>query len=254
MQAMMIIPAAGLGTRLRSSMPKLLLPVNGKAMVDWLFDLYGPVVGRFVLILNPSSETAVRDHCRDRSQVAYVRQDHPTGMLDAILAPLEHVRDAAPDRIWITWCDQIAIHPETMNELARLSREHATAAMILPTARRPVPYIHIVRDGDGRIIEIRHRREGDAMPEVGESDMGLFSLSAHAYFAQLPQFAAEARQSARTGERNFLPFIAWLSQRGADVLTFPCRDEREAIGINTSDDLEAIERYLRERGEPVRHR
>ena len=251
---MLIIPAAGLGTRLRSATPKILLPVNGKAMVDWLLDLYGPVVRQFVLILHPSFETAVREHCRGRSRVAYVRQDHPTGMLDAILAPLEHVRDAAPDRIWITWCDQIAIHPETMKELARLSREHATAPMIFPTARRPAPYIHIVRDGDGRIIDVRHRREGDAMPEVGESDMGLFSLSAEAYFAQLPQFAAEARQSARTGERNFLPFITWLSQREADVLTFPCRDEREAIGINTSDDLEAIERYLRERSEPVTNR
>lgn len=252
--SLMIIPAAGLGTRLRSSTPKILLPVNGKAMVDWLLDLYAPVVGRFVLILHPSFERAVREHCRDRSPVAYVRQDHPTGMLDAILAPLEHVRNAAPDRIWITWCDQIAIHPETMNELAHLSEEHAIASMIFPTARRRAPYIHIVRDAAGRIIDIRHLREGDAMPDVGESDMGLFSLSVEAYFAQLPQFAADAQQSARTGERNFLPFIAWLSQRGADVLTFPCRDEREAIGINTSDDLEVIERYLRERGEPLTNR
>jgi bifunctional UDP-N-acetylglucosamine pyrophosphorylase / glucosamine-1-phosphate N-acetyltransferase len=251
---MMIIPAAGLGTRLRSSTPKILLPVNGKAMIDWLLDLYGPVVGEFVLILHPSFDTAVREHCRARSRVAYVRQEHPTGMLDAILAPLEHVRDAAPDRIWITWCDQIAIHPETMKELARLSREHATAPVIFPTAWRPAPYIHLARDRDGRIIDMHHRREGDAMPEVGESDMGLFSLSAEAYCVQLPLFAAEARPSVKTGERNFLPFITWLSQRGAGVLTFPCRDQREAIGINTPDDLEAIERYLRERGEQVANR
>ena len=267
---MMIIPAAGLGARLTSSTrsassgstvsavepstPKSLLEVNGKAMVDWLLDLYEPVTDRFILVLHPSFEGVVREHCRDRSVVGYDRQDSPTGMLDAVLAPFEQVRGLHPDRIWITWCDQIATHPQTMWRLARLSEERPASSLIFPTARRQEPYIHIVRDTEGRITAIRQRREGDAMPSVGESDMGLFALSADAYFTDLPKFAAETERAVKTGEKNFLPFIPWLSERGATVLTFPCQDEREAIGINTADDLRTIERYLRERGGAVTSR
>jgi len=245
--SLMIIPAAGLGTRLHASTPKVLLRVNGKAMIDWLIDLYSPVIERFILVLHPSFEALVRDHCRERSTVDYARQDTATGMLDAILAPLDRVRGASPGRIWITWCDQIAIHPDTMKQLVRVSEDHPAAPLIFPTVCRPKPYIHIVRDANGRITDIHHRREGDAMPELGESDMGLFSLSAEAYSSDLPEFALEARPAASTGERNFLPFITWLSRRGADVRTFPARDEREAIGVNTPDDVQAIEAYLRER-------
>ena len=88
------------------------------------------------------------------------------------------------------------------------------------------------------------------MPEVGESDMGLFSTSAETYFESLVEFGRRARTGAATGERNFLPFIPWLSARGAAVRTFSCEDEREAVGINTPADLQAVELYLLERDGP----
>ena len=75
---------------------------------------------------------------------------------------------------------------------AGMSHEHADAAAILPTSRQAPPYIHLDRDAEGRITAIRQRREGDEMPAVGESDMGLFSLSPDAYFNLLPQFGREA--------------------------------------------------------------
>ena len=83
------------------------------------------------------------------------------------------------------------------------------------------------------------------MPEVGESDMGLFSLSPGAYFDLLPQFGREATQATSTRERNFLPFLPWLVARGHTVLTFPSMNELEAIGINTPDDRRRLEAYLR---------
>jgi bifunctional N-acetylglucosamine-1-phosphate-uridyltransferase/glucosamine-1-phosphate-acetyltransferase GlmU-like protein len=253
--SVLIIPAAGLGTRLQTTMPKALVPVNGKAMVDHLLDLYGSTVERFVLVLHPSFERLVRLHCAQRPfAIEYVLQDHQTGMLHAILSAGTQLRAANPSRVWITWCDQIGVEPMTIQALKRLSDEHAQTALIFPTSTQADPYIHLVRDPTGRIVDVLHRREGDVMPGVGESDMGLFSLSADAYFAALPQFAAETVPAPKTGEKNFLPFIPWLSEHGADVLTFPCQDSREAIGINTADDLQAIEGYLRERGGTVTSR
>ena len=244
----LIIPAAGAGTRLQSSTPKVLAEVNGEAMIDHLFRRYSGSVRRFVLVLHPSFEADVRKHVRQvapRLDVAYAAQATPTGMLDAILLAGDALQSPDPARVWITWCDQVGVHPATVAALKRLSDEHPDAAAILPTSRQASPYIHLERDAQGRLAGIRQRREGDAMPEIGESDMGLFSLSAAAYFGLLPEFARETTKAAGTGERNFVPFLPWLAQRNHSVVTFPSTNEMEAIGINTPDDRRRLEGYLR---------
>ena len=248
----LIIPAAGAGTRLQSSVPKVLAPVAGTPMIDHLFDLYRDFVQRFVLVVHPSCDRAVRDHCRAAAphlSVDFAHQPEPTGMLDAILLAADSVRASGTRRVWITWCDQVGVHPDTIDELCRWSAGTDAADVILPTARQADPYIHIERDTSSRIVNIRQRREGDQMPPIGESDIGLFSLSAAVYFERLPEFSREASRAAETRERNFLPFIPWLSERAGSIVTFPCTDPVEAIGVNTQTDRERIEQYLREREE-----
>ena len=217
-------------------------------MIDHLLDRYRAAAQRFVLVVHPSFESDVRAHieCVAPSlDVRFAQQLQPTGMLDAILLGSEAANQKPAHRVWITWCDQVGVHPDTVTRLAHLSRERADAPVIFPTTRQAPPYIHLERDSEGRIAKICQRREGDSMPEVGESDMGLFSLSPEAYFALLPQFARETTVSASTRERNFLPFMPWLVQQGHDVVTFPATNELEAIGVNTPDDRRRLETYLR---------
>jgi bifunctional UDP-N-acetylglucosamine pyrophosphorylase / glucosamine-1-phosphate N-acetyltransferase len=245
MDRLLVIPAAGLGSRLGAHTPKLLALVNNRPMLDHLLTLYAPVVDRVALIVHPSARSSVMRvlHAPTRPIDVFV-QDHPTGMLDAILLARPAVDASRPRRIWITWCDQIAIHPRTV---ARLAEADAGDPLIaLPTCRSERPYVHLVREPSGRIVQVLHRREGDAMPERGESDAGLFSLSQHAFLELLPQFAADPATGTSTGERNFLPFIPWVTARGA-VVTFPCAEAAEAIGVNTPEDLGAVERILQQR-------
>lgn len=245
----LIIPSAGAGTRLQSSLPKVLTPVGGKAMIDHLLTLYRRYVDRFLIVVHPSFEAAVREHCDDAApdlDVQYAAQNQPTGMLDAILLGTNAAGGAG--RIWITWCDQIGVSVPTVETLGRLSEEQPESHIILPTARQQHPYIHLVRGLDGQVSGVLQRREGDSMPPVGESDMGLFSLSPESYFEWLPRFAQDVSGAATTGERNFLPFVPWSSRRGHRVVTFPCADELEALGINTPDDLRRMEQHLAERG------
>lgn len=252
-ETVLIIPAAGAGTRLQSPTPKVLSPVNGRAMIDHLFDRYSTAVQRFVLVVHPSFEADVKRHIEELApslDVRYAMQPEPTGMLDAIMLATDAVKEKPVARLWITWCDQIGVHPKTIATLRGMSHEHADAPAILPTSRQASPYIHLDRDAEGRIAAIRHRREGDEMPPVGESDMGLFSLSPDAYLNLLPQFGREAAQATSTRERNFLPFLPWLVQRGRTVLTFASTDEMEAIGINTPDDRNRLEAYLRSLEKP----
>lgn len=249
MSRVLIVPAAGLGSRLRTTTPKPLVAVNGRPMIDHLFALYADVVDRVAIVLHPSAVEQVKRHCATaRADVSYDVQPSPTGMLDAILIPTERIRAWQPDSVWITWCDQIAVHPVTVRQLARESERHRDAALVFPTVTRPDPYTHLVRGRDGRIVSVLQRREGDAMPEIGQSEMGLFALSAGAYLDLLPACAAAASAGAATAERNFLPCIPWIAARAA-VQTFPAQDPIEAVGINTPDELDLVAAYLRQRDE-----
>lgn len=246
MSRLLIIPAAGLGSRLGGAVPKVLVKVAGVPMLDRILMLYAHAVDRVVVVLNPAFASDVGRHVAaraDRDRVTTAIQQAPTGMLDAILLASPVVERAAPSSIWITWCDQIAVHPHTVERLTALTATHPEDAIVMPTVTRAAPYIHLQRDAAGRIVRVLHRREGDAMPDVGESDMGLFALSAQAYRDLLPAYAREVQTGHATGERNFLPFIPWAAARSI-VTTFACEHPMEAVGVNTPDELRAVEAYL----------
>jgi bifunctional N-acetylglucosamine-1-phosphate-uridyltransferase/glucosamine-1-phosphate-acetyltransferase GlmU-like protein len=247
----LVVPAAGTGSRLGAARPKVLVEVAGRPMVDHLRDLYAPHVDGVVLVVAPGALAMVREHVAGWPlPVRLVVQDQPTGMLDAILLGARAVLPFA-EMVWITWCDQVGVHPATIERLAAESTAPAGSALVLPTVVRPDPYIHLARRPDGTIEAVQQRREGDEMPPAGESDMGLFAVSARAV-EQLPAFAAEVVPGHGTGERNFLPFIPWLAARGEPVVTFPARDALEAVGVNTPEDRQEVERYLESRtGDPA---
>lgn len=236
----LVIPAAGRGSRLGIDGPKVLALVAGRPMLDWLLDLYGQRVDLVTVVVQPAAREDVERVARRRSlRVVTAVQTRPTGMLDAVMIGVD-AAGAASERVWVTWCDQVAVHPRTLD---RLEAQEPGTAMALPVVAQSPPYIHLERDSAGRIVSVRQRREGDAMPEVGESDMGVFSLSGQAAGPWLTEFAATATASGGTGERNFLPFIPWLAAR-AVVRSFPATDPVEAVGINTPEDRARIEAYL----------
>jgi bifunctional N-acetylglucosamine-1-phosphate-uridyltransferase/glucosamine-1-phosphate-acetyltransferase GlmU-like protein len=246
MAPLLIIPAAGLGSRLGASSPKVLVPVAGVPMLDRLLDLYRAAVDRVVLVVGPGFLADVERHLArrpDRARIDCVVQASPTGMLDAILLAMPVVDREGPSSVWVTWCDQVAVHPRTVERLQALTSGDRPDALVLPTVTRQDPYIHLERNSAGRIIRVRHRREGDSMPAVGESDMGLFAMSPVTYRVSLPAYAAEVEIGQATGERNFLPFIPWIARTG-EVATFPCEDPVEAVGVNTPEELALVERHL----------
>lgn len=247
MSRILIIPAAGAGSRLALGIPKVLVPVAGKAMIDHLVDLYQFHVDRIILVLHPSFEDQVREHCNELTtaiEIEFSIQEARTGMLDAILTPADLIRSFRPDQVWITWCDQIAVEPITVAQLAKVVDRNPDVSMVFPTIHRQEPYIHFSRDASGKIYEVLHRREGDQMPRIGESDMGLFSMSQETYSRLLPEFAGKNEQGQVTAERNFLPFICWLADK-AKIETFSGQHELESIGINTQEELDLLESHLR---------
>ena len=243
MDRLLIVPAAGRGSRLGAQAPKALVTVGGRSMLEHLLHRHGPFVERFIVVVAPSAADAFSTFVAESSAaIDLVVQPHPTGMLDAITIASPLVSAYRPARVAVTWCDQIAVTAVTVERLARHAMASA-AALVFPTLRVDRPYIHFERDERGRIVGVRQRREGDRMPDRGEADMGLFDLSLDAYLRDLAAFAAVAAPSSVTGERNFLPFIPWLAERMV-VETVPGVATIETVGINTLEELAAVEAHL----------
>ena len=213
-------------------------------MIDHVLDRYGDVVEAAIIVVNPVDRQLVERHLhRSATRVRLAEQSAPTGMLDAILLAADDVRQNNPERVWVTWCDQVGISPATVETLRALESESLEQDAILPIVRQPSPYIHFDREADGRLTAVRQRREGDEMPLIGTSDAGLFSLSRTAFDEWLPEYSKIAPPGTGTGERNFLPFLPWLAGH-TRVTTFEI-DVQEARGINTPEDLAAVEQRLR---------
>jgi bifunctional N-acetylglucosamine-1-phosphate-uridyltransferase/glucosamine-1-phosphate-acetyltransferase GlmU-like protein len=216
-------------------------------MIRRVLNLYSGLVQHAVVVVHPAALPAVRSHLADSTvRIDLEVQEQATGMLDAILLAMPFVEKHRPHRIWITWCDQIALSKTTLEKLRAVDDASPAPDVALPTCRTREPYVHIERDPAGRITRVLHRREGDEMPETGETDAGLFDLSFDAYVRDLPVYAAAPQIGRKTGERNFVPFIASIATRRR-IATVGCTDPEEAVGVNTADELARIEAYLRAR-------
>ena len=250
----MIIPAAGRGTRLQYDGPKLLFPIKGKPLIEYLLRRYQPYVDRFFIVINPLDEDQVRTAIKSLDYpVELGFQPEPTGMLDAIMAPFDMLCSQPVEQVWITWCDQIGITDKTAKAMSDYLIVTETPCLVFPTYHKPEPYIHLKRDECGTIVEVLHLREGDAMPEIGENDCGLFAMDGKTYVEDLKAFSdhgleAMERQHGsaigqQTKERNFLPFIQWMGDRG-NVVTYTAQGPFETVGINTLEDAEVLAQSL----------
>lgn len=247
MTRVLVVPAAGLGTRLGSSSPKALTPVNGRPMISHVLSRGAPYCERALVIVHPTARAAMEKYSSEAPiPVSIVEQTTPTGMLDAILLAVPFVARWPAKRVWVSWCDQVLLSSETARRVAERENAFDGPGAVFPTVAQQPPYIHFTKNAEGRVTGVLQRRENDVMPETGESDSGFFSLSRRAFLEWLPEYGRIAPPGAGTGEKNFLPFLPWLAEL-APVATVPLADPIEAYGVNTPEDLARAEAFLRAR-------
>ena len=239
-----VIPAAGRGSRLGFERPKILYPVAGRPILDWLLDYLKPSCGHFIFVLSPEGHADVAQELEQRipGRFEVVIQHTPTGMGDAVALALPHV---STRHMVLVWGDQVALRRSSVEACLRLHQGPLGADVTVPTVIRRQPYIHFQRDASGRIIEVRQAREGAEMPEEGESDTGFFCFNPVKLGAWLKSMAAAGEgRGARTGEFNLLPVIARAATEGV-VLTPRVISYEETVGVNCQQDAEIAEAFLR---------
>jgi bifunctional UDP-N-acetylglucosamine pyrophosphorylase/glucosamine-1-phosphate N-acetyltransferase len=240
-----VIPAAGRGTRLGSTRPKILYPVANRLLIEWLLDFLEPNCSRLVFVLSPAGVAEVRTELERLIPGRYeiVIQEVPRGMGDAVELALPAVRTP---HLVIVWGDQVALRRTSVEACLRVHQGPLNPSITCPTVFRPNPYIHFDRDASGRISGLRQAREGDPMPHEGESDTGFFCFETQTLRRLLTALRQQPEQEGRsTGEFNFLPVIPFAALQGLEILSPGVMTLEETVGINSVADAVAVEAFLR---------
>ena len=238
-----VIPAAGKGTRLGYERPKVLYPVAGRMILEWLVDLFLPLVGgQIVFVVSPTGRQEVEQEARRLTdRVRIVVQETPTGMGDAVEVGLAAVTTL---HTAVAWGDQVALRRASVAAVMRIHAGPLAPAVTFPTVEREQPYIHFERDADGRISALRQAREGDPMPARGESDTGYFCFVTQTLRELLAESRSRGQRGAGTGEFNLLPVLV-AAARSRVVLTPQVMMREETVGINAAPDAAQVEAFLR---------
>jgi bifunctional N-acetylglucosamine-1-phosphate-uridyltransferase/glucosamine-1-phosphate-acetyltransferase GlmU-like protein len=240
-----IVPAAGRGSRLGFHRPKILYPVAGRMILEWLLDLLLPCCRTIVFVLSAEGSLEVAPELERLAPGRYkiAVQEQPIGMGDAVEVGARHV---ATRHAIAVWGDQVALRPLTIEAILRLHQGPLNPAATMPTLTVRAPYIHFPRDQAGNIVAVWQGREGDVMPEEGESDAGVFCFRSSDLTALLKELhASPAAMGRQTREFNFLPIFPLAAQTGRTVLT-PCvLQPEETIGVNNEADARKLEDFLR---------
>jgi len=248
-----VIPAAGKGSRLGVSLPKILYPLLGRPLLDWLLDILRPVCKHFIFVLSPSGQPVLEPLLEARLGETYsvVIQEHPTGMGDAVLLSAAMVK--TPYTL-VIWGDQVTLQPATVLACAAEHQARSNVVLTLPTVIKKNAYIHFERDVTGKITTVLQHRENEIHTEFGENDCGLFLFSTTELFKVLAIAKQEGIGVGKsTGEFNLLQVIPSFETNYQTVLTVRLSDPFESLGINTPEEALLIADEMRRRQRVIKY-
>ena len=242
MQAAAIVLAAGAGTRMKSDKPKVAHEVLGKPLVNWVLDAAEEAgIERLVTVVGHKREQVI-PLVEDRAEI--VVQEEQRGTAHAVLSCSDALADFEGSLLVLSG-DCPLITSETMKALIDM-RESNDAAVVVLTMEMadPTGYGRIIREADGSVARIVEQK--DASPEeaaVTECNSGFYCFDAKALFEALGQVGSDNAQ----GEFYLTDVLEISRNAGRAVLALPAKDPNECLGINTREQLAAVEEIARAR-------
>ena len=242
MQTAAIVLAAGAGTRMKSDKPKVAHEVLGKPLVNWVLDAAEEAgIERLVTVVGHKREQVI-PLVEDRAEI--VVQEEQRGTAHAVLSCSDALADFEGSLLVLSG-DCPLITSETMKALIDM-RESNDAAVVVLTMEMadPTGYGRIIREADESVARIVEQK--DASPEeaaVTECNSGFYCFDAKALFEALGQVGSDNAQ----GEFYLTDVLEISRNAGRAVLALPAKDPNECLGINTREQLAAVEEIARTR-------
>ena len=237
-----VVMAAGLGTRMRSRLPKVLHPVCGRPMIAYVLDVARATTGsRPIVVVSPATD-AIRGTIGDSA--TYAIQEVPRGTADAVRAALAVVPQDATEVVVLNG-DVPLMGEAVVAALVAVRREQGVAvALVTVDTAQAGGLGRVVRDTTGAVTCVVEAKE--ATPEqltIGEINAGLYAFDA----AWLRRWLPAIEASPLTGE-YYLPQLVHLAATdGAGVAVHRTPDDGTLTGINDRVQLAQAEARVHDR-------
>lgn len=238
----MLILAAGHGTRMRSSLPKVLHPVCGRPLLLWPIEAAREAgAERIVVVLGPGSEEIQRV-LPPGVEVAIQRQ--AAGTADAVRAASEQIR--ASEQVVVLSGDHPLIDASFLDALVEHHRDSGSAATLTTRElEEPGQYGRIVRGPDGQVERIvETKAPGDATAEelaIKEINLGTYVFEAGPLLEALEEVHPDNSQ----GELYLGDVLPVLRAAGRGVNAHLTASGHAGLGINTRADLAEVSAICR---------
>jgi bifunctional UDP-N-acetylglucosamine pyrophosphorylase/glucosamine-1-phosphate N-acetyltransferase len=241
-----VILAAGQGTRMRSATPKLLHPLCGRPLIAWAIAAARAAGARKVVVVGGPDRLLEPAIPSDDPTVVLAVQEEPRGTADAVASAAEHIDPAAPA---IVICGDVPLMTgEALRELAQAHADHGAAAtMLTMVLDDPTGYGRVVRGLDGaveRVVETK--KPGDATPgelEIREVNGGVYAFQGGDLLDALRQVRADNAQ----GELYLPDVLPILRAQDKVVAAHTVEDPALALGINDRGDLARVRAIAQQR-------
>ena len=237
-----IILAAGKGVRMKSDLPKVLHPVCGKPIIEYVLDIAKSLGSLKIYVVLGHKSEAVRKYLR--RDVVVVIQKKLLGTADAVKSAQHYFRGDKND-VLILSGDTPLLNKETIQSLLKRHRETKAACTFLTAdVCNPQGYGRIIRSESGSVVAIRE--EMDTMAEekeINEINVGAYCFRSTNLFQTIKEIKANEKKK----EFYLTDIIGLLVDQGALIETVKTNDFKEGLGINTREDLAFAQSVLRRR-------
>ncbi|QSX07359.1 bifunctional UDP-N-acetylglucosamine diphosphorylase/glucosamine-1-phosphate N-acetyltransferase GlmU [Sedimentibacter sp. zth1] len=246
MMYMSIILAAGEGTRMKSSVSKVLHKVCGREIVKYVIDATEKAgIDKNVVVLGHSKEQ-VKD-CLQNENVVLTEQPigngHPYGTGYAVMCAKEYINDE--DTVVLLCGDGPLIKAATIKNLLEYHENGKYALSILTCMfDNPVGLGRIVRNLDGTVDKIVEQKDADdEQIKIKEINTGIFCFNGKLLKEALLKLDTNNSQN----EYYITDTVKILGAMGYKIGAFTLNDEREIKAVNDRVQLAEVNKLMQER-------
>ena len=244
-QAVAVVMAAGKGTRMKSELPKVLVPVLGRPMIDYVLDaLTAAGVERQIVVVGHRSDL-VRDHLSGRKGVTFAEQAEQLGTGHAVMMCREQL-EGHEGPVLVVVGDQPLTQSDSIAALLA-EFERTPAACILGSGYRedPTGFGRITRDAEGNFVQIVEEKDAsDAQRAITEVNLSYYVFNGPDLLAALDGLRNDNAQR----EYYLTDCPELLVKQGRKVTALDVLQPCESLSINSMDDLAVVETEMNAMG------
>jgi bifunctional UDP-N-acetylglucosamine pyrophosphorylase/glucosamine-1-phosphate N-acetyltransferase len=235
-----VVLAAGQGTRMRSALPKVLHPVGGRPMVEWVIDAArGAGCDRILVVIGHGGEQIRQEISSD--DVSFVIQDQQLGTGHALAQSEEQVAGEAT--LLVLSGDVPLVSAATLEALANQS-EQAWAAMAVAEIDHPGSLGRVLATPAGTLERIVEAADADAATlDVRLVNAGMYAFPAPEIYDYLRRLEPDNAKK----ELYLTDALGLAAADGREVALFDLDDPAESFGVNNRADLARVQRELQSR-------